>query len=415
MADARKVAEKWITSSTHRKSVALMKFLSDVARRAGVGDHVFVVGGAVRNWVLDAPIKDIDVMIDSVALGRGRDSEWFAKRLERAIPVQTNLTTNQYGVAILTIKGHWEIDGEDMQDEVIEIANARKESYGGAGGKGYKPHTVEPATAQEDVVRREFTFNTLMWRLSELASGPDKAEIVDLTGCGLRDLQDKVMRCPSSPDKTFGDDPTRMLRAVKFLVKYGFRIDGEVEASIKRNAHKIRNAPQNAIATLLIDTLLENPSTGRKSLVEMERLGLIEVVSDMLADDQDFRTTMQNWARVQQLDFLFDMLDIGLPLGASLKFLSLAQQERLREVAVGMTSDEAKEFLASVKQPGRALRDKRFLPGLASENGIRGKAIGPFMSQINEVLQQALLDDPKLMNQPQSLKAVAEKAVTSML
>ena len=56
-------------------SIALMKFLSSVAKGAGVGEHVYVVGGAVRNFVLNAPVKDVDVVIDTVAL-KGKDSEY---------------------------------------------------------------------------------------------------------------------------------------------------------------------------------------------------------------------------------------------------------------------------------------------------------------------------------------------------
>ena len=149
-----------LADAAHARSIALMKFLSEVTQRAGVAKHVYVVGGAVRNFIIDRPIKDIDVMVDSISLG-GKDSAWVAKTLARAIPTQTNTTTNQYGVAIVTVKGPWVLDGQDMQGEVIEIANARKESYGGSGGKGYKPSMVEPATIEEDVLRREFTFNCM--------------------------------------------------------------------------------------------------------------------------------------------------------------------------------------------------------------------------------------------------------------
>ena len=119
-------------SDAHARSIALMKFLSGVAKRLGVAENVYVVGGAVRNFLIDQPIKDIDVVIDSVKAGR--DSEWFAKQLQDVIPARTSLATNQYGVAILTVAEPWELDGHEMTGEVIEIANARKESYGGAAG-----------------------------------------------------------------------------------------------------------------------------------------------------------------------------------------------------------------------------------------------------------------------------------------
>jgi tRNA nucleotidyltransferase/poly(A) polymerase len=114
-------------SERHDAQIALMKFLSTVARRAGADEHVYVVGGAVRDFVMGRPIKDVDVVVDAVSLGRNRDSAWFAEQVVRSIPVASSYVTNQYGVAIITVKGPWVLDGQDLQGEVIEIANARKE------------------------------------------------------------------------------------------------------------------------------------------------------------------------------------------------------------------------------------------------------------------------------------------------
>ena len=155
-----KSASRVVDAMTNRASVALMKFLSGVATRLGVGRHVYVVGGAVRNFIINQPIKDIDVVIDSVAL-KGKNSEWFAQEVRKAIPVKTNLITDNYGVAKVKALEDWIVDGHNLKGEEIEIANARTESYGGQAGKGYKPHLVEPSTIDEDVVRREFTFNCM--------------------------------------------------------------------------------------------------------------------------------------------------------------------------------------------------------------------------------------------------------------
>lgn len=242
-------------SKEHARSVALMKYLSRQTKRLGVAEHTYVVGGAVRNWLLEKPIKDIDVVFDSIGAGKKRDSNWLAAQLDRSIPTQTHVTTNQYGVAILTVKGSWDLDGHDMKGEVIEIANARKESYGGESGKGYKPSEVEPATIEEDALRRDFTFNTLMWRLLDLEHGPDRAEILDMLGTGKRHLDEGILQTPLDPDKTFSDDPTRMIRAIRFCVKYGFKIPPDMEASIRKNAPKLKRVPWNSVHTLLQDLL----------------------------------------------------------------------------------------------------------------------------------------------------------------
>jgi len=249
----KRVASRYMASIPHGKNVALMKWLSDVTRRLGVARDTYVVGGAVRNFLIGRPIKDLDVVIDSVRAGR--DSAWLAAQISRHVPAPTNVTTNQYGVAILTIKGSWVLDGEDMRGEVIEIANARKESYAEGLGKGHKPHTVAPATIEEDVRRRDFTMNALLWRLMDLAHGPEKAEVIDLTGCGRRDLEQGVLRCPQPPDKVFSDDPTRMLRLVRLASKYNLKIPPDVAASVRRNASKLKRMPWEAVATILMQTL----------------------------------------------------------------------------------------------------------------------------------------------------------------
>ena len=70
-------------SSEH--STALMKWMSNAVKRLGpkIGDNVYVVGGAVRNFVIDQPIKDVDMVIDTQAAGR--DSEWLANQLAKMI------------------------------------------------------------------------------------------------------------------------------------------------------------------------------------------------------------------------------------------------------------------------------------------------------------------------------------------
>ncbi len=368
-------------ASNHRRSMALVKWLSDLARKLGVGEHVYVVGGAVRNFVLNAPIKDIDVMIDSVAL-RGRDSEWFAKEILKAAPVDINLTTNNYGVALLHVNEEWIVGGEDLKGEDIEIATARKESYGGDGGKGYKPHLVEPATAAEDVCRREFTFNCLMWRLHDLANGPDKAEIVDLTGCGISDLAEGVMRCPSDPDKTFSDDPSRMVRAIKFLVKYGFRIDGEVQASIKRNKAKLKNIPPSHLGSMLLDFVLKE-STATKALTEMDRLGLLDVLKEVIQKDKGLRNTLANHGDSSNVAHMFVLMDFGLPSGKQLGFLNPRQVQRVRDITVEMTASEAKEYVANLNQPKL---DNR---ALMQEFDLKGAGMG----QVKTLAREAMLDN----------------------
>jgi tRNA nucleotidyltransferase/poly(A) polymerase len=327
--------KKFAQSSEHKKSIILMKFISNVTNKLGAGDSIYVVGGAVRNFILGKPIKDIDIVIDSVALGEGKDSAWLADNIVGEIPVKASIATNQYGVAIITIKDNWIVDGENFNGEVIEIANARKESYGKNkedAGKGYKPTEVSPATIQEDLARREFTFNTLLWKMSDLSNGPDTADTLDITGRGVEDLKNRIIRTPSDPDTTFHDDPTRILRAIKFMGKYGFRLSPEVEQSIVINAPSMKNAPWEAIGTILVENILNEPNA-HEMFREMKRLGLVSVIEEMITENQPFATylkrQMQNNRSIDLLKELFETSIIDVSV---LGFLRPEQRMKLKTI-----------------------------------------------------------------------------------
>lgn len=384
-------------TASHAKSIALMKFLSEVSRSEGVAKHVYVVGGAVRNYLLNVPIKDIDVVVDSVALGRGRDSEWFARKVADEIPAQTNLTTNQYGVAILTVKGSWILDGVDMKGEVIEIANARKESYDGAGGKGkgYKPTDVVPATIEDDVYRREFTFNTLLWSMLDLAQGPEKAEVIDLTGLGRRHLEERLISTPVDPDKTFSDDPTRQLRILKFLLRYDLDIAPEVMASVRRNAHKLKVMPWEAVASILMNDILSRPNA-MYGLKVMRQLGILDVVVEMIQETPPFAAYLERQlaSGSHSAELLLELADLGVA-GRALSFLSPTDRVKFREAIVGMTPEAARAYLGRLQKP--PVRSGDLIAEFALEGRDRGRLVplardallrGPHLS--DEGLHQAL-------------------------
>jgi 2'-5' RNA ligase len=407
--DRLETIEKHAAGDAHKKSVALMKFLSGIAKSLGpnVGRHVYVVGGAVRDFVLDRPIKDVDVVVDSEALGNRKDAAWFAKQVGRYIPTSVSIKQNQYLVELLTVTGSWMLDGYDMKGEVIEIANTRAESY--AEG-GWKPESVEPADIKTDVTRRELTYNTLLLRLLDLANGPDKKDIIDLTGCGLRDLEEGVMQCPSSPDVVFSDDPSRMIRVIKFALRYGHKLTPDTKAAILRNAKKLKNVPPSHLSQMLT-TIVLTDSNWKTALEMMEDLNLLDTVREILLSDKSFRAALQNHVNNGRMDMMFGLMDVGLPLGARVNFLTSAEQTRLREITLGMERDEAWDFLGKLKNTGNAVKDDKFQPGLEKQYGIVKKQKGRFYALVKSVSRELLLEDPALAHNPNRLKRLVEQGV----
>lgn len=400
-----RVASEHLTaasSSAHARSIALMKFLSGVAQRLGVAKDVYVVGGAVRNFLIDQPIKDIDVVIDSVKAGH--DSEWFAKEIQSIIPTRTSLATNQYGVAILTIAEPWELDGHPMEGEVIEIANARKESYGGAGGKGYKPHLVEPATIEDDLIRREFTFNTLLWRLEDLTDGPEHAEVLDLLGKGRSDLANLNLQTPADPDKTFSDDPTRMLRAIKFVAKYGFKVPPDMVTAIRRNAPKLKGMPYNAIWKILTADILDAPNP-RRSIVLMQDLGLADVLREMLQEEPSFASALSRSLSDKGGLLLLDLLDMGWAVRTPASIVQPEDRPALRTILLGMDDAEGKAFLEALRKP--PINQEALFQAYNLKPRDRG--------QVAEVARTLLLSNPHLLKSPEHLESRVERELSGRL
>lgn len=383
-------------------TTALMMFLHQATAHLGfTADHTYVVGGAVRNHLLGLPPKDVDVVIDSQTLSimsdipATRNAAWLVERLVEQIPAETTVATNQYGVAILTIKGEFVYAGENLQGQTMEIATARKESYEGAGGKGkgYKPTDVSPATIEEDVFRREFTFNTLLWRVSDLAHGPEGVEILDLTGEGLQHLRERVIKTPQDPDKTFGDDPTRQLRILKFLLRYNFTISPEVVEAVGRNAHKLKDMPWSAVAELFLRDILAHPQA-RHGLKVMAELGILPVLVEMVRENKEFETyltrTLNNGEH--EVLLLLDLADLG-PGKRAMSFLPEGGLARFRERVTGMAPADARRYLEALRHP--KVDNER----LIEEFKLEGRARGALVPKARELM----LEIPVLFMAPDAL------------
>jgi tRNA nucleotidyltransferase/poly(A) polymerase len=393
---------------TQEASVALMRWLSQATKSMGVAQHVYVVGGAVRNFLIDQPIKDIDMVVDSLAIGRGRDASWVAKEIARRIPALTDIVTDALMVSKVFIKGSWVLEGFQMEGEVIEIVNAREEVY--EEGSGHKPIRVDPTTLERDVLRREFTFNTLMWRLLDLAEGPDRAEVIDLTGCGIKDLNNKEMRCPQDPNRTFFEDPTRIIRTIKFAFKYGFSLPPDVKAAARKQAPQLKRIPSKTWSVLQT-VVLDNPQY-KKALDVMLDLGVVEVLTEMIQEDQAFATTLSNYAEKQGVAYLFDLMDVGIPVKSILGLFTSEEQARIREVTISMPREEALGYVGMLKNPGVAYADKNFVPNLARELGVKPKDMVTLMPKVTQAGRTLLLREPSLASDPALLRELVRLEVT---
>jgi poly(A) polymerase len=228
----------------------IFKSLSEVVTSENV--QAYVIGGWVRDCLLkrDHPEKDIDIVV----IGNGIE---IARKAARKINPGTKISVfKNFGTAMFR-----------NNEFEIEFVGARKESY----DRNSRKPIVENGTLQDDQARRDFTINALAISLNEETLG----NFLDPFG-GVEDLKKKIIRTPLDPDKTFSDDPLRMMRAIRFACQLNFTIEENTFNSIKKNADRIKIVSGERIVTELNKIIMCNhPSKG---FLLIEKSGLLRII-----------------------------------------------------------------------------------------------------------------------------------------
>ena len=229
----------------------IFRTIGRLADQAGVS--AFVIGGYVRDYFLRRPSTDIDVVV----AGSGIElAERLAKELKTGVTV-----FKTFGTAMVRAGG--------ME---IEFVGARRESY---SADSRKP-AVEAGTLEDDQLRRDFTINAMAFGLNTDRFG----ELIDPFG-GVRDLDGLLIKTPCDPDRTFSDDPLRMIRAVRFATQLGFDIFSETFEAIERNRERIGIVSKERIEVELNKIMAAPvPSMGWDLL---DKTGLLELIFPKLA------------------------------------------------------------------------------------------------------------------------------------
>jgi len=302
----------------NESTIALMNFLTRVLSKTSFAKHTYIVGGAVRDFLLGKNIKDIDVVVDSKSLGATTMD--VANHISVAINGDSekeicNCVLNNYGVAIMTIKEDFIFEGVNLRKEVLEIATARAESYGGEEGKGYKPDQITFVTIEEDIMRRDFTINTLLWKLDDIdnAGGASADIVIDILKCGRSDLENRILRTPTDPHRTFSDDPSRLLRAVKFIARLDLTVEPNTRKAIVDQRFKMKKAPWNAIATIFWEHIIRAKDPLR-ALEILDELQLAEVVLEIYRKEQEFHAMIDHKLRLLDTSVVLALFRLGFEI-----------------------------------------------------------------------------------------------------
>ncbi len=222
----------------------ILKELSKSATECGV--DLRVVGGFVRDYLLDIDSTDIDLVCNDVdkfvdyflehhtmsklyyeTFDGMKDSE-KAKKFVRSV-------SNRFYMKVIEYAG-WKID----------IVEPRKETY---TKDSIKP-ICEKATFEEDAMRRDYTIGTVQLMLSEDEFLVIYDENKDMQG--VKDIRDKILRTPRDPYITFDEDPIRMLRGVRFAAKFNMNFTKETLEAIRNKASDIWRAPAELIQSEIV-------------------------------------------------------------------------------------------------------------------------------------------------------------------
>lgn len=227
------------------KAIRYIEIQHEVLHRIGSiadesGIEAYVVGGYVRDKLLGKEVKDIDIVV----IGDGID---FAMRVAKIWKRKNVVTYENFGTAMLP-----------MDEGKIEFVGAREESY---GTDSRKPK-VGKASLESDLSRRDFTINTLAASIN----GTNFGKLIDVFN-GVADLKNKILQTPLEPEKTFDDDPLRMMRAIRFASQLHFVIEPRTYKAIQMKAPRISIVSMERVTDEFFKILSsQKPSIGLKLL-----------------------------------------------------------------------------------------------------------------------------------------------------
>jgi len=183
--------------------------LRHLLRKAGelaeqLGYSAYVVGGFVRDLLLGLDNFDVDLVVEG-------DGIAFARALAKAENSRVKVH-ERFGTAVVLFPDGFKLDVATARTEYYEYPTALP--------------TVEQSSIKKDLYRRDFTINTLAVRLNPHTFG----HLIDFYG-GQRDLKERIIRVLHS--LSFVEDPTRVFRAIRFELRFGFRLSKETSALIK--------------------------------------------------------------------------------------------------------------------------------------------------------------------------------------
>jgi poly(A) polymerase len=210
----------------------------------GAGHQAYLVGGCVRDILLEREPADYDVATDATP-----------DRVQQLFPCSLAVGA-QFGVIVVS---------EDLgagESAQVEVATFRSD-IGYSDGR-HPDRVVYASSPQEDVKRRDFTINALLL-------DPETNEVLDFVG-GREDLRAGIIRAIGRPDDRFREDKLRMVRAVRFAARFRYAIHSATFAAIAKLAPEVHQVSAERLRDELTKLLTEGAARRAFELLDETRL-----------------------------------------------------------------------------------------------------------------------------------------------
>ena len=246
----------------------IVSYLKDLIKDTEFDSKTYVVGGAVRDLYMGKEIKDIDIVVE-LPDGGIEFAKWME---ENGYTHGSVVTYPTYGTAMFCLN--------KFPDVEIECVQTRKEQY---KDKNSRNPETEYGTLYEDAMRRDLTINALYLNISG-------NNIVDVTGNGLKDIEEHRIRVTSTPDIVYDDDALRILRCVRFYSRFhaenkDWHIEEETLNGMHNKVDRLRIITKERIADELNKMLMcDDPVCAMRLLVD---IGAMRYVIPELYDTVD--------------------------------------------------------------------------------------------------------------------------------
>ncbi len=219
------------------------------------GFEAYIVGGCVRDFLLEKKPNDWDVTTNA-----------GAEEVQKIFP--ESFYNNKFGTVTVINK-----NAKDKSLRNIEITTYRIDI--GYSDKRHPDEVKFTPSLEEDLARRDFTVNAMAMKIENRKLKVESYKVIDLFG-GQEDLKNKIIKAVGDPDKRFGEDALRMLRAIRFAVQLDFEIEKTTFESINKNSALLKFVSQERIRDELEKIILSNkPSEGIELL---RKSGLLKYI-----------------------------------------------------------------------------------------------------------------------------------------